>query len=103
MILAALRLFAREFSQIFIPLHRKQVFLLVVALLAGRHEVSLGALSPPYQGDDMVHGQFCLTDLPAAIVTDPFGYPSLPPGRLPQFPGTLLLLIDLLLIYFDLK
>jgi hypothetical protein len=103
MILAALRLFAREFSQIFIPLHRKQVFLLVVALLARRHEIALGALSPPYQGDDMVHGQFCRIHVPAAIVADPFGYPSLPPGRPPQFPGTLLLLIDLLLIYFDLE
>ena len=93
----------REFSQVFIPLNREQVFLLVVAVLAGRHEIALGALSAPYQGDDMVHGQLRRIDMAAAIVTDPFRYLSLPPGRLPQSPGPLLLVIDLLLIYFDLK
>ena len=103
MIFAPLRFFVREFSQVFIPLHREQVFLLVVAVLAGRHEIALGALSPPYQGDDMIHGQLGRIHVPAAIVADPFRYLSLPPGRLPQFPGTLLLLIDLLLVYFDLK
>jgi hypothetical protein len=41
--------------------------------------------------------------MPAAIVADPFRYLSLPPGRLPQFPGTLLLVIDSLLIYLDIK
>jgi len=46
----------REFSQVFIPLNREQVFFLVVAVLAGGHEIALGALSAPYQGDDMVHG-----------------------------------------------
>ena len=103
MILDILGFFVREFSQVFIPLNREQVFFLVVAIFAGRHEIALGALSAPYQGNDMVHGQLRRIDLPAAIVTDPFRNPSLPPCRLPQSPGPLLLVIDLLLIYFDLK
>ena len=56
MILDILGFFVREFSQVFIPLNREQVFLLVVAILAGRHEIALGALSAPYKRDDMVHG-----------------------------------------------
>ena len=103
MLLAPLRLLVREFSQVFIPLDRKQIFLLVVAVLAGRRKIALGAFPSPYQGDNMVHGQYCGTDMPAAVVTDPFRHLSLPPGRLPQFPGPLLLVIDLPLIYYDLK
>ena len=41
--------------------------------------------------------------MPAAIVADTFRYLSLPPGRLPQFLGALLLFIDLLLIYVYIK
>jgi len=41
--------------------------------------------------------------MPAAIVADPFRYLSLPPGRLPQFLGPLLLLIDFLFIYLNIK
>jgi hypothetical protein len=46
----------REFSQVFIPLNRKQILFLVVALLAGGHQIAFGAFSAPYQGNDMVHG-----------------------------------------------
>lgn len=56
MILDILGFFVREFSQVFIPLNREQVFFLVVAIFAGRHEIALGALSAPYKRDDMVHG-----------------------------------------------
>jgi hypothetical protein len=93
----------REFFQVFIPLNREQVLFLVIALLASRHEIALAAFSAPYQGNDMVHGQLCRIDMPAAIVADTFRHLSLPPGRLPQFPGPLLLFIDSLFIYFDIK
>ena len=55
-VLDVLRFLVRELSQVFIPLNRQQVLFLVIALLARRHEISLGALAAPYQGNDMVHG-----------------------------------------------
>ncbi len=38
------------------PLHRQQLFLLIIALLTTGHHIAFGGLTPPGNGNDVIHG-----------------------------------------------
>ena len=78
------------------PFQGKQVFFLIVALLAAGNHVGFDGLAAPYQRDDVVHGQFPGREALAAVVTasrSPFVLPPLGPA---EFAGLALFAFDLI-------
>jgi hypothetical protein len=76
-------------GEVFFPFHGKEVFLLCVALLTGRHHISFCRLSSSYNRNNMVHGEFIRGKMPVAVVTDSLGASPFPPFRLAQRAGFL--------------
>ena len=74
-------------GQICLPFHGQEVFFLVIAFLACRHQVALGAFPAPGNRDDMIHGQLIGRCGTIAPMTASFGTATLPPLGSPNFPG----------------
>jgi len=87
-----------EALQVIVPFHGKQMLFGVVALLAAGDRISLGGLSPPDDGNDMVHGQLAGRKSPAAIMAPPFGTLPFPPFGMSQVPGFPAFIFDVGLI-----
>lgn len=79
------------------PLYRQKISFLVIAIFAGRDNISLLAFSPPAEGNDVVHAQL-LTSYPAmTIIAYPFLNVLVPPVGASQSPGLLFFSLDVLL------
>jgi len=79
-----------------VPLDGQQVFFLVIAFLAGRHDVALFALSTTAQRHHVIHGQLIATHLTSAIMADAGVDPSQPPFTPSQFSRLFFLSLDVL-------
>ena len=73
--------------QVFIPLDGQQVFLFVVASLAGGDDVAFDGFATPDNRHKVVHGEFFWRYAGIAVVTSPAGELSLPPGACAQNPS----------------
>jgi hypothetical protein len=73
--------------QIGFPFNGKHVFLLVVAVLAGRHDIALLGFAASGQRHDVIHGQPVGGKGFAAVIATSTGQLTLPPLGLSQFPG----------------
>lgn len=83
-------------SQVIFPFHGKQVFLAIVAGLAGRHHVASGGSPSSNQRHNVVHRQLFGERLAAAVMAGSSGYLPLPPLGLAQVFRLFFLTSDLL-------
>lgn len=97
MVLRAYGLFLLQPVQIFLPLHRKGVFLFVIAFFAGCNEVVFCRPAAPHYRHNVVHGKLFRRYVRSAVITFSFSEFLLPPLRFPEFPGLLFFFFDLLL------
>jgi hypothetical protein len=70
------------------PFNGKHVFLLVVAVLAGRHHIALLGFAASGQRHDVIHSQAAGGKGFAAVIATSTGQLTLPPLGLSQFPGS---------------
>jgi len=53
---------------ILIPFHGEEVFFIIIALLAGRDQIALGAFTSTGQGHNMIHGQLFNRSITSAVM-----------------------------------
>ncbi len=82
-------------GQKFVPLHRQQLFLLVVTVLAGRNNIALGAATATRNRHNMIHRQYTGRCFTTTVMTNTLGKAPFPPLALPQLAGLVALPPDL--------
>ena len=84
-----------ESTQILLPLHGKEVFLLTIALLANYRHIAFGGPTASDNGHDMIHGEFPGREVTPTVMTDSTAQPLFPPPRFAESSSLLPLSSDL--------
>lgn len=83
-------------AEIFFPLQRQEVFLFVVAFLAGGYDVAFRGCAAADERNDVVHGEFRRMGFRVTVIADTTCELLLPPGALPQLTSLAALPLDIL-------